>query len=201
MTPPLVLACGALVSELRAVLAADGLTEHVEVRYLPANLHNRPDRIVPALREALDELDPRGDREVLIGYADCGTGGRLDALLAERPNLRRIPGDHCYQFFTGEDFAALAEEEVGTFFLTDFLAKHFEAIVWQGLRLDRHPELLQAYFGNYTRLVLLTQTEREDVLAAGRSAAERLGLRFEHRHTGLGPFADAVHVTIRKAQV
>lgn len=201
MTAPLVLACGALVSELRAVLAADGLTEHVEVRYLPANFHNRPDRIVPALREALAELDPHADRDVLVGYADCGTGGRLDELLAERPNLRRLPGDHCYQFFTGDGFTALAEQEVGTFFLTDFLAKHFEAIVWQGLRLDRHPELLPAYFGNYTRLVLLTQTERDDVLAAGRDAAQRLGLRFEHRHTGLGPFADAVHVTIRKAEV
>ncbi|MFZ4721230.1 MAG: DUF1638 domain-containing protein [Ilumatobacteraceae bacterium] len=186
------------MTELRAVLSADGLEDEVEVRYLPANLHNRPDRIVPALRELLDELDPQADREALIGYADCGTGGRLDALLEERPNLRRLPGDHCYEFFTGTDFAALAEEEIGTFFLTDFLAKHFEAIVWQGLRLDRHPELLPAYFGNYTRLVLLSQTDRDDVLAAGRDAAERLGLRFEHRHTGLDPFDDAVRVTIGK---
>lgn len=199
MTTPLVLACGALVSELRAVLSADGLSEQVEVRYLPANFHNRPDRIVPALRELLDELDPQGDRDVLIGYADCGTGGRLDDLLAERPNLRRLPGDHCYEFFTGHDeFVAMAEQEVGTFYLTDFLAKHFDALLWQGLRLDRHPELLPAYFGNYTRLVLLSQTERDDVLAAGREAADRLGLRFEHRHTGLAPFHDAVRVTIRK---
>jgi hypothetical protein len=195
MSRPLVLACGALVSELRAVLAADGLTDRVEVRYLPANLHNRPDRIVPSLRELLDELDPDHTRDVLVGYADCGTGGGLDALLAERPNLRRLPGNHCYEFFSGtEVFAALAEAEVGTFFLTDFLAKHFEALVWQGLRLDRHPELLSAYFGNYTRLVLLTQQPNADVIAAGEAAAEQLGLRFEHRHVGLTPFADAVTV-------
>jgi hypothetical protein len=199
MAAPLVLACGALVSELRAVLAADGLTEHLDVRYLPANLHNRPERIVPALVELLDELDPDGDRDVLIGYADCGTGGTLDALLAQRPNLRRIPGDHCYEFFAGSElFRALAEAEVGTFYLTDFLAKHFDALVWQGLRLDRHPELLTAYFGNYTRLVLLSQTDRADVLSAAREAAERLGLRFEHHHVGLDHFHDAVGVNLRK---
>ncbi len=199
MAPPLVLACGALVSELRAVLAGDGLADAVEVRYLPANFHNRPERIVPALTELLDELDPQGDRQVLIGYADCGTGGRLDDLLAARPNLRRLPGDHCYEFFAGSAlFRELAEAEVGTFYLTDFLAKHFEALIWQGLKLDRHPELLSAYFGNYTRLVLLSQTERDDVLQAGRDAAERLGLRFEHRHVGLANFHDAVGVHIRK---
>ena len=94
MAPPLVLACGALVSELRAVLASNGLADHAEVRYLPANLHNRPERIVPALIELLDELDPNRERDILVGYADCGTGGQLDALIAERPNLRRLPGDH-----------------------------------------------------------------------------------------------------------
>jgi hypothetical protein len=198
MTQPLVLACGALVSELRAVLAADGLTDRVEVRYLPANLHNRPAKIVPSLRELLNELDPRGTRDVLIGYADCGTGGHLDALLAERPNLRRLPGNHCYEFFAGtEVFEAIADAEVGTFFLTDFLAKHFDALVWQGLGLDRHPELRSAYFGNYTRLVLLSQHGDADVVTAAQTAAERLGLRFEHRHVGLAPFADAVDVSLR----
>jgi hypothetical protein len=197
MSQPLVLACGALVSELRAVLAADGLTDHVEVRYLPANLHNRPDKIVPALRELLDQLDPNADREVLVGYADCGSGGTLDDLLAERPNLRRLPGNHCYEFFSGSAvFEAIAEAELGTFFLTDFLAKHFDALVWQGLRLDRHPELLSAYFGNYTRLMLLTQQPSDDIIAAGEAAASLLGLRFEHRHVGLTLFADAVSVGI-----
>jgi hypothetical protein len=199
MSQPLVLACGALVSELRAVFAADGLTEQVEVRYLPANLHNRPDRIVPSLLELLAELDPAGERLVLIGYADCGTGGQLDALLAERPNLQRLGGNHCYEFFAGTElFTALNDAELGTFYLTDFLAKHFEALVWQGLRLDRHPELRDAYFGNYTRLLLLSQTDDDAVVAAGRAAAERLRLRFEHRHVGLSHFHDAVSVSIGK---
>jgi hypothetical protein len=198
MSRPLVLACGALVAELRAVLKADGLSEHVDVRYLPANLHNRPQGIVPALRELLDELDPDRDRAVLIGYADCGTGGQLDQLLGERPNVRRLPGNHCYEFYSGTPvFDALQDAELGTFYLTDFLAKHFEALMWQGLGLDRHPELLPMYFGHYTRLMLLSQTDDPKVVAAAERAATRLGLRFEHLHTGLQPFADAVHLTLR----
>lgn len=194
MSQPLVLACGALVSELRAVLAASGIAEHVEVRYLPANLHNRPERIVPALTELIEP-----DREVLLGYADCGTGGAIDALLATLPNARRLPGAHCYEFFAGsETFHRVAGEELGTFFLTDFLAKHFEALVWQGLRLDRHPELRDAYFGHYTRVLLLSQGDDPAVVEAGRRAAEMLGLRFEHEHVGLQQFHEAVGLTIRK---
>ena len=197
MVRPLVLACGALVSELRTVLASNGLADDVDVRYLPANLHNRPERIEPALRELLAELDPAGDRPVLLGYADCGTGGGLDRLLAERPNIRRLPGSHCYEFFTGSDaFNELHEAELGTFFLTDFLAKHFEPIIWEGLGLDRHPELLSMYFGNYTRVVLLSQKEDADVVIAAHAAADRLGLAFEHRHVGLGPFSNSVAVAL-----
>ncbi len=197
MTRPLVLACGALVSELRAVLESNGLSAHVDVRYLPANLHNRPERIEPALRELLDELDPDGDRTVLLGYADCGSGGGIDRLLAERPNIRRLPGSHCYEFFTGGGaFKELHETELGTFFLTDFLAKHFEPIIWQGLGLERHPELLPMYFGNYTRVVLLSQKDDAEVVLAAHAAADRLGLAFEHRHVGLTPFNDAVAVVL-----
>ncbi len=199
MSRPLVIACGALVAELRAVLAANDLADAVEVRYLPANLHNRPGRIVPELQLLLDEHDPQTDRTVLIGYADCGTGGALDRLLSERTNLRRLPGSHCYEFFSGSaPFAALAEAELGTFYLTDFLAKHFDALVWQGLGLDLHPQLLPTYFGNYTRLVLLSQTQDAAVLAAAERAAQQLGLHFEHHHVGLAPFEQAVTVTLRK---
>lgn len=198
MSRPLVLACGALATELRAVLAAAGLAADVEVRYLPANLHNRPERIVPAVRALLADVDPSGTRDVLLGYADCGTGGLLDALLAERPNLSRLPGDHCYEFFAGSAlFARLHDAEPGTLYLTDYLAKHFEPLLWQGLGLDRHPELLPAYFGNYRRVVLLSQTVRADIIAAGQAAAERLGLQFEHVHTGLEPFATAVTLRAR----
>ncbi|MGZ4699743.1 MAG: DUF1638 domain-containing protein, partial [Ilumatobacteraceae bacterium] len=100
---------------------------------------------------------------------------------------------HCYEFFSGaERFAAMHEEELGTLFLTDFLAKHFEPLLWQGLGLDRHPELRDMYFGNYKRVVLISQSTDRQIITAGRAAAERLGLEFEHRHVGLEPFAGAV---------
>lgn len=201
MDRPLVIACGALVAELRAVLKANGLSEQVDVRYLPANLHNRPDHIVPALRTLINEVDPLGERPVLVGYADCGTGGGLDALLEEMPRLRRLPGNHCYEFFSGTAvFEAMQDDELGTFYLTDFLAKHFDALMWQGLGLDKHPQLLPMYFEHYTRVVLLSQSTDESVVTAGRAAAERLGLRFEHRHVGLAPFAEAVTVNLTSSR-
>lgn len=191
---PLVIACGALVSELRAVLSVQGLADAVEVTYLPANLHNRPERIVPELEPLLDQAASQ-DRPVFVAYADCGTGGALDRLLERHPGVTRLPGSHCYEFFSGsQQFAAMHEEEIGTFFLTDFLAKHFEPLMWQGLGLDRHPELRDMYFGNYRRVVLISQTENEAIVAMGRGAAERLGLEFEHRHVGLETFtADIRH--------
>jgi len=198
---PLVLACGALVTELRAVLAVDRLSDALDVHYLPANLHNRPEQIVPALRVLLAEhLADDPTRPVLIGYADCGTGGHLDALLAEMPQLHRLPGAHCYEVFAGSElFEALHDDEPGTFYLTDFLAKHFDALVWQGLGLDRHHELRDTYFGNYRRVVLLSQTDDAAVLDAARTAAGQLGLAFEHRHVGTGALAESVSVTLTRA--
>jgi len=193
---PLVIACGALAGELRAVLAASGLADGVEVRYLPANLHNRPERIVPALREQLSDVDIR-DRPVLIAYADCGTGGLLDAYLDELPGVRRLPGAHCYETFAGAElFASLHDAEPGTLYLTDFLARHFEALIWQGLGLDRHPELLPVYFANYRRVVLLSQSTDPGVVEAATDCASRLGLTLEHHHVGRGRLDDAVSVTL-----
>jgi len=185
-----VLACGALASELRHVLG--GLD--VEVRYLPAHLHNRPERIVPALAPLLDEA---ADRPTFVAYADCGTGGALDRLLAAHPGVERLPGAHCYEVFAGaEHFATLHDEDPGTFFLTDFLARHFDALVWVGLGLDRHPSLRDTYFAHYSRVVLLSQSEDVDVVVAGRAAADRLGLTFEHHHVGRDGLAPAVPVTL-----
>ena len=128
-----------------------GSTDTIEIRYLPAPHHSRPERIVPAIREQL-AADDDGERPLVFGYGDCGTGGHLDMLLDEiGERAARLPGDHCYEFMAGSDvFAALHEAEPGTFYLTDFLAKHFDALVWGSLGLDRHPELRDAYFGNYT---------------------------------------------------
>lgn len=190
MGSPVVIACGALAGELRAVFTADGLGDGVDVRYLPANLHNRPDGIVGAIEELLDDI---GHDDVFLAYADCGTGGGIDDLCARRPGLRRLPGAHCYEVFAGEAlFTRLQDEEPGTFYLTDFLARHFDRLVVDGLGIARHPELLEAYFGNYTDLVFLSQSGSVDLLERARAAAERLGLRFSHHHTGLTPLADAM---------
>jgi hypothetical protein len=196
---PLVIACGALVSELRAVLAATGLDDAAEVRYLPAALHNRPERLPDEVRAVLADAEAvEAGRTVLLAYGDCGTGGGFDRLLEATPNVRRLPGAHCYEFFAGSTlFHAEHEAELGTFFLTDFLAKHFDALVWQGLGLDRHPHLRDLYFGNYRRVLLLTQSGDRAVIEAGQTAAARLGLAFEMHRTGLDHFATAVQVGIR----
>jgi hypothetical protein len=194
-----VIACGALASDLRAVLGQLGLTDSLDVDYLPAPHHSRPERIVPAIREQLAAHDD-GERPILIAYGDCGTGGHLDRLLDELGGrASRLPGDHCYEFMAGSaTFAELHEAEPGTFYLTDFLARHFDALVWEHLGLDRHPQLRDAYFGNYSRVVLLSQSDDPAVAAAGRRAAEMLGLAFEHRHVGRRQLAEAVSVGLTR---
>lgn len=193
---PFVLACGALVRELRAVLEHDGLTDAVELAFLPAPLHNRPERIVPAIEARLAEVDPA--RPIFLGYADCGTGGLLDAWIenTER-DVTRLPGSHCYEFFAGaERFAELHEEEFGTFYLTDFLARHFDALVWEGFGIAQHPELREMYFGNYRRVVLLSQTDDPVVVEFAKAAAAKLELEFVHEHTGLAPFARPIRLAL-----
>jgi hypothetical protein len=197
-TPPprrvLVVGCGALGRELVALTRS---LPGVDLTCLPAELHNRPERIPEALARRLRARGGDYDR-VFVAYADCGTGGLLDNMLAtEFDGVERIPGAHCYEFFAGAAaFAALQDEEVGTFYLTDFLARNFERIVWRGLGLDAHPGLLETYFGNYRRLVYLAQTEDAELVAMARAAANRLGLAFEVRQTGLGDLATAIRVAI-----
>ena len=183
----LLIACGALARETLAAIEANGL-RHVEVTCLSALLHNRPERIPEAVRAKIREHRAEFDR-ILVLYADCGTGGALDAVLAEE-GVERIGGPHCYAFYAGQDaFAALADAEPGTFYLTDFLTRQFDTLVIEGLGLDRHPELLDMYFGNYRRLVYLAQTEDAELQAQARAAADRLGLTYEYRFTGLGELA------------
>jgi hypothetical protein len=186
----LVLACGALAREILASIAPARLPR-VEVKCLPATLHNRPERIAPAVRAALAEARGRYEK-IFVAYADCGTAGALDAVLDEH-GVQRLPGAHCYAFFSGVDaFAAAGDADMRSFFLTDFLARSFEALVWEGLGLDRHPELRDAYFGNYERVVYLAQTEDAALTAMARDAAARLGLAFERRWTGYGDLATAM---------
>jgi hypothetical protein len=196
---PLVIACGALAADLRAVLAAGGLTLRVEVVYLPAHLHNRPERLIPELGPRIAEARRR-QRPVFVAYADCGTGGQLDALLAQYPGVQRLPGAHCYEAFAGGALLAeLNQAEPGTFYLTDFLVKHFDALVWSGLGLDRHPELRDAYFGHYRRVVYLSQAADTRLIALAERAAAMLGLEFEHQPVGRAGLRDPVVEFVSRA--
>ena len=179
----LIVACGALARELLQVVEANGLS-HIDVECLPASFHNTPDVIPDAVATRVRAATNRYQR-IFVGYGDCGTGGRLDAVCKEL-GVDRLPGDHCYEFLSGsEAFADLHAEELGTFFLTDYLVKHFDRLVVKAFWLDTHPEMLNALFGNYRRLAYLSQVDDPDLLDRARSAAARLGLSFEHRPTGL----------------
>lgn len=185
----LILACGALAREYLDLIERNGW-DNVTLECLPANLHNTPKLITTAVRERLDRAEGSFDT-ILVGYADCGTGGQLDALLDER-GLKRLPGAHCYEFFaTSAVFADLHDAEPGTLYLTDYLAKHFDRLIWEALGLDRWPELRDQYFGNYTRLMYLSQTDNPTIYATAQEAAVRLGLDFAHLPTGYGDLADA----------
>ena len=186
----LLLACGALAREILFLLPPERFPG-IDLHCLPATLHNRPERIAPALRAALLERAGGYDR-ILIGYGDCGSGGEIDAVAAEF-GAARLPGPHCYAFFSGvASFAEREDADMRAFFLTDFLARHFETLVWEGLGLDRHPALRDAYFGNYETVVYLAQTEDAALTASARAAAARLGLGFERRFVGFGDLATAL---------
>jgi len=184
----LVVGCGALARELVA-LTRD--LPNVDITCLPATLHNRPGGIPKAVRDRIRRRRADYDR-VFVAYADCGTGGLLDRVIAEE-GVERLAGAHCYQFYAGtEVFDRLTDEEPATFFLTDFLARNFDRLVIEGLGLDLHPELRDAYFGSYRRLVYLAQTDDPLLVTGARRAARRLGLAFELRQTGYGELASTI---------
>jgi len=196
--PLLLIACGALARETTDIIRLNHLAG-IEVQCLPAKLHNTPQLIPDAVRSAIHAARHRFER-IFVLYGDCGTGGLLDDVLAEE-GVERIEGAHCYEFFTGtRDFAALADEEPASFFLTDFLVRHFERLIIKGLGIDRHPQLLPMYFGNYTRVVYLAQTQTPKQMAAARAAAERLGLGFEYRFTGYGDMDTAIITASRRSR-
>ena len=181
----LIIACGALAKEIVDLRRLNGWS-HIKVQCLPAELHNRPEKIPGAVREAIEKYRDKYE-QLFVAYADCGTGGELDKVLAQF-DVGRLQGAHCYEFYSGAAaFAALSSDEPGSFYLTDFLARHFNRLVREGLGLDRHPELMSTYFGNYKRLVYLSQSDSALLEEAARKHADYLGLEFEHRHTGLEP--------------
>ncbi len=186
----LIIACGALAHEITALSRANGW-DQLAVTCLPAGLHNRPEKIPAAVRDLIHAARDRYD-SIFVAYGDCGTGGLLDEVLREE-GVERIPGAHCYEFFaTSPKFSALAEAEPGTFYLTDFLLRHFDRLVIRGLGLDRHPELNSTYFGNYRKLVYLAQAPKPGSEQEAGSIAARMGLEFEIRQTGYGTLGTAL---------
>lgn len=182
--PVLLLACGALAREIVDLIEANKW-KAFDIQCLPAKWHNTPQFIVPALREKI-RSNRANYNSIFVLYGDCGTGGLLDAMLVEE-GVERISGPHCYAFYTGNTlFEAKAEADMTSFYLTDYLARHFDKLIWQGLGLDRHPELLSDYFGNYTKLIFLAQTQDDGLKSQAEKAASLLGLEYEYRFTGYG---------------
>lgn len=193
-TPVLVVACGALAREIVELKRLNNWT-HLKIQCLPAELHNRPEKIPAAVRAEIEDNREQFEH-IFVAYADCGTGGLLDKVLAEY-GVDRLTGAHCYEFFTGSAvFQELVDAEIGTFYLTDFLARHFDRLIKTGLGLDEHPELMPMYFGNYKRLVYLSQSDASELMAMAKQHARYLGLDFHHVHTGLdnvaGEFTEKV---------
>jgi hypothetical protein len=183
----LLIACGALAREIVDLIERNRWTAF-DLQCLPAKWHNTPDKIVPAIAAKLKEAKGRY-KKIFVLYGDCGTGGMLDKLLKEE-GIERIEGPHCYAFFSGNaDFANREDEDFGAFYLTDYLARHFERLIWQGLGMDRHPDLLPMYFGNYKKIVYLAQTRDEELAKKAMAAAKKLGLAYEYRFTGYGELA------------
>ena len=180
----LVIACGALAREIETLKQANGW-QHLHVQCIDAALHNTPDAIPGRVEAILEKTDLQYAHR-FVAYADCGTGGRLDAILA-RWDVARLPGAHCYEFYaTPEVFHPMAEAEPGTFYLTDFLVRHFDRLVIDAFKLQSHPELRDMLFGHYTRVVYLAQTDDAGLREAAARAADQLGLPLEIMSAGMG---------------
>jgi len=187
----LIIACGALVREIRDVLGANRL-DAIDVAAIPALYHNRPEKIAPAVAERIEAAQGHYEH-IFVAYADCGTGGDLDQVISAA-GVERLPGAHCYAFLSGtEAFAARGDDDMTSFFLTDFLVRQFDSIIIKGLGLDRHPELRDMYFGNYEKVVYLSQQPTPELIAKAEIAAGALALRFEHRPVGYGDLATVLN--------
>ena len=191
----LVIACGALAHEIAALRRLNGW-EALDVQCLPPELHNHPEQIPGRVREAIAAARSRYAK-IFVAYADCGTGGRLDALL-QGEGIERLPGAHCYEFYaTAQRFSEMHEQEPGTFYLTDFLVRHFERLVAKTLGFDRHPQLIAEYFRNYRRVVYLVQDPSNSDIEHARAIAERLGLEFSVVETGYGEMESTLAKEVR----
>lgn len=193
----LLIGCGALAREILALKTANGW-EGMDLTCLPAKLHNRPQLIPEAVRAKVRDGRKAGYANIFVVYADCGTGGLLDKVCAEE-GVERVAGPHCYAFYDGlDEFTARGDAEMRAFYLTDFLARQFDTLIWKGMGLDRHPELRDMYFRHYDRVIYLAQTDDSALTEAARAGAARLGLNFERRFTGYGDLAAALADATRR---
>ncbi len=197
LSPILVITCAAIAREVNEIKKLGQWTQ-MDLQAITADLHAYPEKIPAAVADKIDAA--RGQYEhIFVAYGDCGTSGELDRVLDER-GIKRLPGAHCYDFLAGRKlYEKLQEDEPGTFYLTDFLTQHFQRLVIEVLGLDRHPELRDLYFGNYTRLVYLAQTESDELTEMAQAAADSLGLRFERLFTGMGEMVPALDAAMREA--
>jgi hypothetical protein len=193
----LVITCSAVAREVNEIKKLGAWAE-MDLQSITADLHVTPEKIAPAVADKIDQARDKYDH-IFVAYGDCGTSGELDKVLEQR-GVSRLPGAHCYDFLAGQEtYARLQEEEPGTFYLTDFLARHFERLVIGTLGLDKHPELKSMYFGNYTRLVYLAQTDSDELTGMAQNAADKLGLRFERIFTGTGEMIPALDAAMQAA--
>jgi hypothetical protein len=191
----LLIACGALAREIVDLIERNHWSAF-DVACLPAKWHNRPELIAPGVREKIRQARGKYKR-IFVLYGDCGSGGMLDRMLEEE-GVGRIDGPHCYAFYSGnENFARTSDDDVTAFFLTDYLARHFDKLIWEGLGLKDHPELLQDYFGNYTKVVYLAQTRDEELAKRAMAGAKKLGLAYEYRYTGYGELEEVMRTRAR----
>ena len=194
--PILIIACGALAHDIIQLQKLNNWN-HLHLKCLDAELHNKPQLIAGKLRTEIKRHKFQYEN-IFVAYADCGSGGQIDRLLEEE-GIERLPGAHCYSFFAGEDrFQKIAEQELGTFYLTDFLVKHFDRIMIKGLKLDLYPELRDQFLANYTRLVYLSQEVDMDLLDQAKREAAILGLSFEHQPCGYGDLQAGLELQVLK---
>ncbi|WP_020395657.1 DUF1638 domain-containing protein [Thiolinea disciformis] len=196
LKPLMVIACGALAREIKTLKQVNAW-EFMHLHYLDADLHNHPEQIPARLQAAIQQYKAHYE-QIFVAYADCGTGGGIDRVLVQE-KVERLAGAHCYAFYAGQaKFAELVEQELGSFYLTDFLARHFERLVIQGFKLDRYPVLKDELFRHYQRVVYLSQTEDPQILQLAQQAATYLGLAFEHVHCGYGELASTLQQLVQR---
>ena len=195
----LVLGCGALVHELVALCRqTPELKAAITLQCLPAKLHNTPQLIAGEVDKFLAKNAYKYD-DVFVAYGDCGTAGELDNVLAKY-NARRIEGAHCYEFFAGTAaFEEIVEDQLGSFFLTDYLVKNFDRLVVEGLGLDRFPELFDEYFKHYTQMVYLAQTESLELQELAKAHAQSFGMDYQYRYVGMDGLNPVVSPALRSA--